>query len=94
MKSVPEPWPPWQIVQPKLLIGCGPLRVQIEARLHRLCHADRSYVAPLVKNGCDLKTRRHVLAVGVLFIAEPIDALVAGLAAVVPGNFLEVVVDQ
>ena len=25
VKSVPEPWPPWQIVQPKLLIGCGPL---------------------------------------------------------------------
>ena len=25
VKSVPEPWPPWQMVQPKLLIGWGPL---------------------------------------------------------------------
>ncbi len=25
VKSVPEPWPPWQMVQPKALIGCGPL---------------------------------------------------------------------
>ena len=38
--------------------------------------------------------RRHRLAVGLLVVAEPVDPLVAGRAAVVAGHFLEVVVDR
>src|SRR5262245_40379400 len=36
----------------------------------------------------------HLAALGVFLIAEPFDALVAGLAAVVARNFLEVVVNR
>ena len=51
-------------------------------------------VAPSVRSGCDGEDRGHRLAVGVLVVAEPVDPLVAGGAAVVAGHVLEVVVDR
>ncbi len=55
MKSVPDPCPPWQIVHPKLLIGCGPLPSKYSPAGTTLPRGS-TVVAPLVKNGCDLKT--------------------------------------
>ena len=51
-------------------------------------------VAPSVRWGCAAKTDGHRLALGVLVVAEPVDPLVAGGAAVVAGDVLEVVVDR
>ncbi len=51
-------------------------------------------VAPEVRKGWEAKTSFIGLPSGVLVVAEPVDPLVAGRAAVVAGHFLEVVVDR
>ena len=68
--------------------------VEVEARRDHLPLGVDGRRARRSGAGATAKTRRHRLAVGVLVVAEPVDPLVAGRAAVVAGDVLEVVVDR